>query len=91
MPLFVRPPLKSKEGLLLAEKVPEFVNKPVIIFVPAAAASLNVPLLEIVLKAVKSNPAKASELAAGIVNALFTVVFPPKVFIPLVPLKTKLL
>ena len=90
VPLLVTPFLKSKDGLLDVVKLPVFENNPVKILLPVVNASFNVPLFVMVLKAAKSKPAKAKVTPVGIVNALFTVVFPPKVLV-FVPLKTKLL
>ena len=48
------------------------------------------PRLIVVLGIVRENVLFASVIGEGIVSALFTVVFPPSVFVP-VPLKTRLL
>ena len=90
VPLLVSPPWKSKESFPEFVNVPVLVKSPVNIFAPRALLSFKVPLFVMVLSAVKLDVDNSKVIPAGIVRALFTVVFPVKVFVPEPP-NTKLL
>ena len=87
-PLFVITPATVKVPAP-AVTVPLFVMVPFAMMFPAPPESVP-PRLIVVLGIVRENVLFASVIGEGIVSALFTVVFPPNVFV-LVPLNTKLL
>ena len=87
------PPLVIAPATVIAPApevtVPLFVIVPFAMIFPAPPASVP-PRSIVVLGIVSENVLFASVIGEGIVSALFTVVFPPSVFV-LVPLNTKLL
>ena len=72
-----------------AVTVPLFIIVPFAIILPAPPVNIP-PKFMVVFGRVRENVLFANVIGEGIVNALFTVVFPPNVFIP-EPLNTKLL
>ena len=71
-------------------KVPLLIMVPFAIIFPAPPVKIP-PELMVVFGRLIEYVLFANVIGDGIIKSLLTVVFPPRVFIPLVPLSTKLL